>query len=320
VLDRSGSMGDTFGASGASKYETARAALREVLRAIGHRVRYGAAVFPAIASRDGCTPGSQVFPTVLGDSPTYAAAGRTGPVLSDFLRRLGYAEENGGGTPTAQTLLELVPTLVDLGPRTYVVLATDGAPNCNEEAECDASGCTLNIEGLRLHGAECSGERNCCDPKVEGRGAGRYCVDAEPLVDATAELAELGIPTYVIGLPGAEAYAALLDRVAIAGGTAREGARAYYDATDVEALTEALYAIGTGVAISCSIELESEPADPGLVNLYFDGRVVLADPEDGWTFTGARSLEVRGAACEELKSGAVYEAEVVFGCETEIPR
>ncbi len=53
VLDRSGSMNDAFGANGTSKYDTARAALRDVLLAIGHRVRYGAAVFPAIASSDG---------------------------------------------------------------------------------------------------------------------------------------------------------------------------------------------------------------------------------------------------------------------------
>ncbi len=319
VLDRSGSMNDAFGASDVSKYETARGALRDVLLAIGHRVRYGAAVFPAIASSDGCTPGRQVFPTTLGDSPTFAESGRTGPVLADFLRRLGYAEGNGG-TPTAQTLAELAPTLVELGPRTYVVLATDGAPNCNEEAECGVDSCSLNIEGIPLAGRACSGGRNCCDPEVEGDGAQRYCVDSEPLVDAVADLAGLGVPTYVIGMPGAEAYGEVLERLAEAGGTARDGSPSFYDAADTGALTDALYDIGTGVAISCSIELESSPSDPGLVNLYFDGRVVLSDREEGWTWTGERSLEVRGAPCDELKSGAVYEAEVVFGCETEVPR
>jgi hypothetical protein len=319
VLDRSGSMNDAFGANGTSKYDTARGALRDVLLAIGHRVRYGAAVFPAIASSDGCTPGRQVFPTTLGDSPTYAEAGRSGPVLSDFLRRLGYAEGEGG-TPTAQTIAELAPTLVELGPRTHLVLATDGAPNCNEEAECDVGSCSLNIEGLALNGGTCEGARNCCDPEIEGDGAQRYCVDSEPLIGEVAKLAELGVPTYVIGMPGAEAYGDVLDRLAVAGGTARDGTPSYYDASDTEALTEALYAIGTGVAISCSIELESTPDDPGLVNLYFDGRVVLADPEEGWAWTGERSLEVRGTPCDELKSGSVYQAEVVFGCETEVPR
>jgi hypothetical protein len=320
VLDRSGSMNEPFGASDTSKYETARAALRDVLLAIGHRVRYGAAVFPAIASSDGCTPGNQVFPTTLGDSPTYAAAGRTGPVLADFLKRLGFAQGDGG-TPTAATLAALTPTLLELGPRTHVVLATDGAPNCNSDAECDAETCSLNIEGQTLGGAACAAGRNCCDPDVEGDGVERYCVDSEPLLDQVKELAELGVPTYVIGMPGAEAYADVLDRLAIAGGTARDGApSSYYDAADTDTLTEALYAIGTGVAISCSIELESAPDDPGLVNLYFDGRVVLSDPEAGWTWLSERSLEVRGEACEELKSGAVYQAEVVFGCETEVPR
>ncbi len=71
------------------------------------------------------------------------------------------------------------------------------------------------------------------------------------------------MPTYVIGMPGAEAYADVLDRLAIAGGTARDGAPSYYDAADTGALGEALYAIGTGVAISCSIELESAPTIRG---------------------------------------------------------
>ena len=150
-----------------------------------------------------------------------------------------------------------------------------------------------------------------------GDGTGETDAGDDTIVPTVAEL---GVPTYVIGMPGAEAYGAVLDRLAETGGTARFGTPSYYDAADTGALTEALYAIGTGVAISCSIELESVPDDPGLVNLYFDGRVVLSDPEEGWTWTGERSLEVRGAACEELKSGAVYEAEVVFGCETEVPR
>lgn len=319
LLDRSGSMNDPFEDGSVSKYETARTALREVLLAIGHRVRFGGAVFPGAGSRDGCAPGQQIFPPTLGDSPSYAAAGRPGPRLSEFLKRLGYAEGQGG-TPTAASVAALAPALKELGPRTYLVLATDGAPNCNAGVACDTKACTLNIEGLWLNGEKCEGERNCCDPALEGDGAERYCVDAQALVDEVAKLSEAGVPTYVIGMPGAEAYGALLDRVAEAGGMARDTSPRYYAANDTAALTEALLEIGTGVAISCTIELESAPRDPALVNLYFDDRLVLADPEDGWAWTGERTLEVNGAACDELKSGAVYEAEVVFGCPTEVPR
>ena len=47
VVDRSGSMGAPFEGSVLSKYHTARASIADLLYDIGHRVRYGAAVFPS---------------------------------------------------------------------------------------------------------------------------------------------------------------------------------------------------------------------------------------------------------------------------------
>ena len=72
IVDRSGSMSDNLPGSGYSKYENARVAISKMLRAIGHRVRYGAGVFPAFTGSDGCEPGLQIFPTVAGDPPTFA--------------------------------------------------------------------------------------------------------------------------------------------------------------------------------------------------------------------------------------------------------
>jgi hypothetical protein len=129
-------------------------------------------------------------------------------------------------------------------------------------------------------------------------------------------LADAGIMTYVIGLPGAEAYAALLDRLAVAGGTARGGDTDYYPVGDADALGEALHEIGTGIAISCSIDLEAPPEDPTRVNVYFDGAVVPGDETDGWVWDGESRIEVHGAACDELRSGEIREARVVFGCDT----
>src|SRR5450432_1770250 len=103
IVDRSGSMADALPGSPYSKYENARIAISAMLRAVGHRVAYGAAVFPAFANPDGCTSGMQVFPTESGDPPSYAAAGKNGPVLRALLDRLGGIAP-AGGTPTAATL------------------------------------------------------------------------------------------------------------------------------------------------------------------------------------------------------------------------
>src|SRR5689334_10727999 len=46
VIDHSASMGDLLAGSPLSKYENARIALSHVLKAVGHRINYGAAVFP----------------------------------------------------------------------------------------------------------------------------------------------------------------------------------------------------------------------------------------------------------------------------------
>ena len=136
---------------------------------------------------------------------------------------------------------------------------------------------------------------NCCDPLLFGDGVQGNCVDSAETVRQLERLAEHGIPTYVIGLPGTELFADVLNRMAEAGGAAREGeASAYYDVGDQDELETALYSIGSGLAIRCSIELEEAPLDPDKVNVYFDGKIVEADPDNGWSWDGDTRIQVNG--------------------------
>jgi hypothetical protein len=316
VVDRSGSMGEVFEGSSDSKYHTARRAIAGLLRDIGHRVKYGAAVFPSKTDPLSCTAGEQIFRTTRGDPVECAVLGRSGPLLADFNARLASFDANGA-TPTAATLDALLPTLTELEGDTSVVLVTDGAPNCNFEATCPTSECTLNIENLTVGNMACTPEYNCCDPGgLLGQNAPGYCVDTDATEHAVEALAAQGIKTYVIGLPGAEPYAALLDRLAVAGGTARGDDTDYYAVGDADALAEALHDIGTGIAIRCSIDLETPPEDPTRVNVYFDGEIVPSGDDDGWIWDGDQRIEVRGESCDRLRSGNVLEARVVFGCDT----
>jgi hypothetical protein len=320
VVDRSGSMSEEIPGSILSKYQAARSTLADVLKSLGHRLRYGAAVFPPWNTTTGCEPGEEIFETRLGDPPSFAVANELGPELRALLDRLGAAAPEGG-TPTAPTLRELTPMLRALGGDTSVVLMTDGAPNCNAELACSAAECSLNIEGVAVGGRSCSGTVNCCDSDQVGEGAEAYCVDSDASEAALEELASDGIRTFVVGMPGAEAYADVLDRLAVAGGTARnvaEGDARYYDVRDEAELDEAIREIGTGIAIRCEIELEEPPAEPALVNVYFDGELVPRDAENGWDWgrEDYTRIEVLGEACERLGSGEVLEARAVFGCET----
>ncbi|MFO0571273.1 MAG: VWA domain-containing protein [Polyangiaceae bacterium] len=318
VVDRSGSMLDPLPKSPYNKYVNARIAIGKVLRSIGHRLRYGAAVFPIPGgSLESCNPGKEVFPTQDGDPSSYAAAGTDGPALKKLLAVLAGFQPDGG-TPTSPTLEALVPTLTALPGKTFVVLATDGAPNCNPSAVCGPSECMANIEGLYLDpNTPCVAPLNCCDPKVATDGP-EMCVDQTASVKVVSDLLQAGIRTYVIGMPGTELYTQVLDNLAVAGGTAKPAAPYYIPAQDEEQLTAALKDIGIKVSISCSIDLDAAPPDTSKVNVYLDTALVQLDPVDGWTWTSDKSVELHGAACDKLKSGDVIQVQVVSGCPTSV--
>jgi hypothetical protein len=313
LLDRSGSMNAAIEGSNFSKYNTARRVLGTLLHVIGHRVRYGASVFPADDDARYCGSGLEVFEPALGGLPS--CDGGLDPTLSDFLTRLGRISV-GGSTPTSAALAALRPRLEELDGVTHLVLLTDGAPNCNLNASCGADECSLNIEGETIAGRACTPDFNCCDPDNTGEGAGGYCVDTDATAGELEQLFELGIETYVVGMPGAESYASALERLASAGGTARPGDVGYYAVGDEAELEQALYQIGTGVAVRCAIELEAPPDDQDLVNVYFDGELVPSDATDGWSWDGEARILVNGDACNRLKSGDVIDARAVFGCDT----
>jgi hypothetical protein len=317
ILDRSGSMHDPLPGSTHDKYFAARLAIADLLMMLGHRVRYGAAVFPMPGGAiEGCAPGAEIFATRDGDPPSFAARGQFGPVLESFLLTTSQYPPDGG-TPTAATLTALRPTLTALPGKTVAILATDGAPNCNSQASCVAPECGLVIENQSIDGQQCSATHNCCDPALVPGGQ-LYCVDDEATESAVTELAQAGIDTYVIGMPGSELYDALLDRLAIAGNTARPTPPLYYPTSSSSELTDALRAIGVEVAISCTIALGQTPPDPTRVNVYFDTTLVAYDPVDGWAWLDASTIELRGQACSTLKSGDVLQVQVVSGCPTVI--
>lgn len=313
VLDRSGSMAGRDLGNTLTKYENARVALAEVLRSIGHRVRVGAAVFPR--QNGTCSTGEEVFPTTDGDPASFAAQGEDGPVLTGLLSTLAALSPNGG-TPTSSTLDSLRDPLVNLEGRTFVVLMTDGAPNCNPLQSCPIERCQPNIEKVNIGAIACDDQTNCCDPTLL-QNAQLNCVDDQPSIDAVSALRSAGISTYVVGMPGSQFYSNLLDDLAVAGGTGRTVVPKYYAVDNVEELVGALTEIGTAVAISCTVDLDEPPPDPNMVNVYFDVKLVKSDALDGWTWVDEDTLEIRGAACDELKSGNVLQLQVVSGCPTE---
>jgi hypothetical protein len=315
VFDRSGSMSDPIASGGPSKYEAALDAIEVVLRSIGHRVRYGAAVYPSDGDAPSCIPGAEVFPPTQGDAPSRVVEGQDGIILSTFMQRIE-AHPPDGATPTSSTLLVVARNLAKVKTRAYVVLVTDGAPNCNAAAACTSADCIPDIERVWLGDERCGDDGlSCCDTQF-GAEAGANCVDGDASVAAVQNLAARGVDTYVVGMPGSEAYRNVLERLAVAGNTARDAAPGYFAVTDTDALTNALFEIGTGLSIGCDIALEAAPADPSLVNVYFDAELVVQDPNEGWDYGESGALAIHGSACTALKSGEVRQVKVTYGCET----
>ena len=317
VLDRSASMHEALPGESVDKWHATQVAVAGLLRAIGHRVEYGAAIFPGAGGT--CEAGREVFPFSPGDALPDEPSNRNGPTLQYLLQRLSVIQPDGG-TPVAPTLAALRPALEASSGlvRTYVVLATDGAPNCNPEARCDRASCIPDIEGASFGEVLCGTEFSCCDPEAIGIGAESNCVDDDATLSEVAALSAAGISTYVIGMPGASAYDAFLDQVALAGGTARDSTPRYFAVADATELSDALFEIGTGVAISCDLTLAEVPEDASLVNVYYDGEVVPYGENDGWVWDGDSALVFHGAACDELRSGDVLRVSINYGCTTVI--
>jgi len=296
VLDRSGSMTDS------NKWTSVRDVVSGVIAGLGPRAQFGAAVFPDPRTDD-CSTGIQVMPMTQGDSPagTYGAATELFTEATDFIAN--------GGTPTAATLTALLPSLQLLGGKTYVILATDGGPNCDASATCDIADCIANIEGDP--GCTPNAAPNC------RAGDPQACLDADPTVQSIVAFAAQNIPTYVIGVPGSGPYGALLDRMAEAGGTSRASEPYYYavDTTDEAALATALNAVAAKITGTCSLQLKTPPPDPGDVNLYLDGVVVPQDATNGWTLSG-ETITLLGTTCADVLSGNAINIRIVAGCPT----
>jgi von Willebrand factor type A domain len=126
VLDRSGSMGrDAVGApAGATLWTETLTAMDEVVRGTQATVKWGLKLFPLPAR---CT---------VADGAEVAIAPNNYDMVLSRARTTGISENNQGvGTPTATAMQKAVAYLQTVADphRKYIVLATDGEPNCPDE-------------------------------------------------------------------------------------------------------------------------------------------------------------------------------------------
>lgn len=313
LLDRSGSMNFNFDAN-TVRWPATKASLSSALSAVQNEIAFGLQLFPSGAN---CVMPGESDPLTV----PLAAGTQTVPAIAAALE----AASPGGGTPTAAALSRALSyfTGAELEGERYVLLVTDGGPGCNTALSCDASSCMVHMEGrcdVAKPLACCSS--NCCDPNpnVGGVGAQLNCLNDTETLGQIQALRTAGISTFVVGIPGSEAFADYLDAFAVAGGVPNAaGPKSYFAVDAPAALTTVLSSITKSLVTSCRLQLASMPPALDQLNVKVEGEIIPRGGVDGWDLdesTDPPTVVIQGASCARIESMGVESVEVVYGCPT----
>jgi hypothetical protein len=291
VLDRSGSMR----MGGVDRWGPSVAGLKTITTSLQDRVSFGLMAFPGTGMGGGMSGGTNPLDCLALTDPfalaecfansipagiggTCDAGSLNVPIVSNNAAAIAAALDAmvpNGATPTAVTLQAAHAELKknqagpdETGNAKYVLLVTDGAPNCS---------------GGNMGGG--------------GSGQDPAAVDAS--VAAIDAMAKEGIKTYVMGY-GTQSDAMLkaaLDRMAVAGDT---GDTQHHPIEDEQGLVSTFQQI-TGVLLSCEFVLDQAVLDQSYVKVTFDGTQI--NPGDnGWALSAdKRKVTLQGGACEMAK-------------------
>lgn len=310
-----------------TRWTDLQAAVPGFLRTTGSYVRFGLTTYPESKSDSGveaCTASTSLsirkdLPTVEGDEALQTHANS----ITELIQAIPNSGTGRpvGGTPTSGSLTFVgnLASMQDKDRKNFVILLTDGLPNCNVNNEysgrTEPELCKCTIAG------------NLCASTTSALFERRGCLDTNASVAAVRELKEKGITTIVIGF-GAETASgngpAVLQAMATAGGFARSctddasacGAndtcnpvtglcsRSFYQAGNQAELSDALERISKEVRNTepCLIRLKGPqlPSDPKLMVVYVEGERILGG-SDTWELT-TDGVRFNGGTCERIKN------------------
>ena len=305
VLDRSNSMDDTLQGDDRepddprpSRWDEVGRALSDVLRGGDPLLEVGAKIYPNVPDMIGSPEDACMVASGIDLAP--------GPGRVERFLDLIMSTVPAGGTPTASALGSVERFYTSrpaVGVPRFVVLATDGGPNCNPDPMPGPPECV------------CTGApENCLDPRF-----GPFnCLDEGSTIDVIRRLNDLSIPVYVIGIndPTRPDLADVLDRMADAGGRPRAtpGERRFYSVGRRDELEGALMTITSTIA-RCVFELDPVPPADATLAVAMDGLLIPQDGTrtEGWDFTAPDRSEITlfGGACARVTgSGAMVTAEI----------
>ena len=339
VLDSSGSMGKPATTGGQTKWAIMQQALTSALTKVENDINFGLLLYPyKEGGIDATSDALTEVCAVPADSATavnipIGSGATAGAAAVQAIIQKVQKQTPAGGTPTADALARAFEYFSTGDGRAlpgtrWVILATDGGPNCNQALTCTATTCTQNMDGSCTSG-------NCC---ADSSGANKYgyiCLDDAATGTAIDNLAKLGVKTFVVGIPGSEAYASYLNVFATKGKVPNNGANGeqYYPvsaATALDDLTKAFESITTKLVTTCDIPLSETPkvgasqinvaVDCNLINAVPGGVAPAADAStvDGFYIDFTQDpahLKLVGSSCTKVEAGA-HQVDIIAGCQT----
>ncbi len=321
LVDKSGSMDTPIsGTSGATRLSELKSAMNTFLPQFGNQARFGLSTFPTDSA---CGAASA---TPVKDLPAAAATDPTDNAWLTQAQSVNLAVQGltaGGGTPTGPSLKVLggLTGLTSADFRDdYVLLLTDGLPNCDPNNP-------INV---------CQGPNAACVCLASGCQVGSTvchtgCMDRGGAVAQVQALRDRGVKTIVVGF-GADTAAGIapdvLNAMANAGGYTRacpNGTDAecgsgnacvsatrvcrnqFFQASNATELSAALGQILTSIVdpTICSFALDSQPTDPTLLSVTLNGESLTPGAQT-WQFTRGR-VEFVGSRCDQLKSASAAQ-------------
>ena len=224
------------------------------------------------------------------------------------------------GTPTRSAIINAVTymkTLTDTNPK-YLMLATDGQPNCPPTGSGGMGGRSGGSGGAGGRGGR-SGTTTGGFP-VGGTASGANADDSAGSEQAVADALTAGFPTFVIGI-GNTGGTAVLNAMAVAGGKpvpGMPGGNSYYQVNNTTELEAALQQI-LGTVATCVFDIGPPPNDmtsTDQIVVFGDGAMINHDSSNGWDFSNGDKTQVTlyGPICDQVKSATIKDVTVAFGC------
>jgi hypothetical protein len=308
LVDKSGSMGSNVTPPNPpSKITVLKQVMGDFLTNSPTVARVGLSQFPNGNSCN-ATTASDVLATIPPDS-----AGDDDAVLQAASQAADTALQGlsvNGGTPTGASLkfvYDNAGELTDVKRENFVLLLTDGLPNCNNNLDRNTCTCTSSAS------PPCSANTDCLDK-------------AATVGQVQALKTDKDIGTIVIGFGGDVTGGIAqdtLEAMAEAGGFVRKCpntnescgtgndcvlatglcSKQYFQATDGPALAAALAEIGSTLTqTACVYNLVDVPSNPLLISVVVNGTPYLRG-DDTWMYDEAKNQIVfQGALCAQIRN------------------